>query len=159
MFLGELKHSNPLYIHMEMVVYKLKLRILIKSKKCCFGLKMTFFTQFFHFFFFAKMIPLTVFGYDVGAPPPPPPPPPPQYIHTQHGIFFVAHTAIIVRTSKIASCLSQIFLILTGVSRDGRKNHNNEETPNHILWGARRNRYKTDKIAFFNFKNIHFSSN
>ena len=83
---------------------------------------------------------------------------PPQYIHTQHGVFFVAHTAIIVRTSKIASCLSQIFLILTGVSRDGRKI---TTTRKHltISFGARRNRYKTDKIAFINFKTIHFSSN
>ena len=38
----------------------------------------------------------------------------------------------------------------------GRKKNHNEETPNHILWfGALINRYKTDKIAFFNFKNIH----
>ena len=81
---------------------------------------------------------------------------PPQYIHTQHGVFFVAHTAIIVRTSKIASCLSQIFLILTGVSRDGRKI---TTTRNYITisFGARRNRCKTDRIAFFNFKNIHFN--
>ena len=43
-----------------------------------------------------------------------------HYIHTQHGVFFVAHKAIIVRTSKISLCLSHIFLILTGVSRDGR---------------------------------------
>ena len=72
--------------------------------------------------------------------------------------FFVAHKAIIVRTSKISSCLSHIFLILTGVSRDGRKI---TTTRKHltISLGARRNRYKTDKIAFFNFKNIHFSSN
>ena len=72
--------------------------------------------------------------------------------------FFVAHTAIIVRTSKIASCLAQIFLILTGVSWDGRKI---TTTRKHltISFCARRNRYKTDKIAFFNFKNIHFSSN
>ena len=83
---------------------------------------------------------------------------PPQYIHTQHGVFFVAHTAIIVRTSKKVSCLSQIFLILKGVSRDGRKT---TITRKHltISFGARRNRCKTDKIAFFNFKNIHFSSN
>ena len=46
---------------------------------------------------------------------------PPHYIHTQHGVLFVAHKAIIVRTSKILSRLSHIFLILTGVSRDGRK--------------------------------------
>ena len=83
---------------------------------------------------------------------------PRHYIHTQHGVFFVAHKAIIVRTSKISSCLSHIFLILTGVSRDGRKI---STTRKHltISLGARRNRYKTDKIAFFNFKNIHFSSN
>ena len=83
---------------------------------------------------------------------------PPHYIHTQHGVFFVAHKAIIVRTSKISSCLSHIFLILTGVSRDRRKI---TTTRKHltISFGARRNRYKTDKIAFFNSKNIHFSSN
>ena len=81
-----------------------------------------------------------------------------HYIHTLHGVFFVAHKAIIVRTSKISSCLSHIFLILTGVSRDGRKI---TTTRKHltISFGARRNRYKTNKIAFFNFKNIHFSSN
>ena len=44
-----------------------------------------------------------------------------HYIHTQHGVLFVAHKAIIVRTSKISSCLSHIFLILTGVSQGGRK--------------------------------------
>ena len=83
---------------------------------------------------------------------------PPHYIHTQHGVFLVAHKAIIVRTSKISSCLSHIFLILTGVSRYGRKI---TTTRKHltISFGVRRNRYKTDKIAFFNFKNIHFSSN
>ena len=76
----------------------------------------------------------------------------------QHDVFFVAHKAIIVRASKITSCLSHIFLILTGVSRDGRKI---TTTRKHltISFGARRNRYKTDKIAFFNFKNIHLSSN
>ena len=49
-------------------------------------------------------------------------------------------------------------LPLTGVSRDGRKI---TTTRKHltISFGARRNQYKTDKIAFFNFKNIHFSSN
>ena len=80
---------------------------------------------------------------------------PRHYIHTQHGVFLVAHMA---RTSKISSCLSHIFLILTGVTRDGRKI---TTTRKHltISFGARRNRYKTDKIAFFNFKNIHFSSN
>ena len=83
---------------------------------------------------------------------------PPHYIHTQHGVFLVAHKAITVRTSKISSCLSHIFLIITGVSRDGRKI---TRTGKHltISFGARRNRYKTDKIAIFNFKNIHFSSN
>ena len=83
---------------------------------------------------------------------------PRHYIHTQHGVFFVAHKAIIVRTSKILSCLSHIFLILTGVSRDGRKI---KTTRKHltISFDTRRKRYKTDKIAFFNFKNIHFSSN
>ena len=83
---------------------------------------------------------------------------PPQYINTQHGVFFVAHTAIIASTSKIASFLSQIYLVSTGVSRDGRKI---TTTRKHltISFGARRNRYKSDKIAFFNFKNIHFSSN
>ena len=82
----------------------------------------------------------------------------PHYIHTQHGVLFVAHKAINVRTSKISSGLSHIFLILTGVSRGGRKI---TTTRKHltISFGARRNRYKTDKIAFFNFKNIHFSSN
>ena len=71
---------------------------------------------------------------------------PPHYIHTQHGVFFVAHKAIIVRTSKISSCLSHIFLILTGVSRDGR---NIITTRKHlsISFGARRKRYTTDKIA------------
>ena len=83
---------------------------------------------------------------------------PPHYIHTQHGVLFVAHKAIIVRTSKISSCLSHIFLILTGVSRDGRKITTRRKHQT-ISFGARRNRYKTDKIAFFNFKNIHFSSN
>ena len=89
---------------------------------------------------------------------PPPPPPPQHYIHTQHGVFFVAHKAIIVRTNKMSSCLSHILLILTGVSREGRKI---TTTRKHltISFGARRNRYKTDKIAFFNFKNIHLSSN
>ena len=78
---------------------------------------------------------------------------PPHYIHTQNGVFFVAHKAIIVRTSKISSCLSHIFLILTSVSRDGRKI---TTTRKHltISFGAQRNRYKTDKIAFFNFKLI-----
>ena len=87
----------------------------------------------------------------------PPPPPPPHYIHTQHGVFLVAHKAIIVRTSKISPCLSHIFLVLTGNSRDGRKI---TTTRKHltISFGARRNRYKTDKIAFFNFKNIHYNS-
>ena len=81
-----------------------------------------------------------------------------HYKHTQHGVLFVAHKAIIVRTSKVSSCLSHIFLILTGVSRDGRKI---TTTRKHltISFGARRNRNKTDKIAFFNFKNIHFNSN
>ena len=73
---------------------------------------------------------------------------PPYYIHTQHGVFFTGHKAIIVRTSKILSCLSHIFFILTGVSRNGRKF---TTTRKHltISFGARRNRYKTDKIAFF----------
>ena len=78
---------------------------------------------------------------------------PPHYIHTQHGVFFVAHKVIIVRTSKISSCLSHIFLILTGVSRDGRKITTMRKHLT-ISLGARRNRYKTDKIAFFNFKII-----
>ena len=80
---------------------------------------------------------------------------PPHYIHTQHGVFFVAHKAIIVRTSKILSCLSYIFLILTGVSQDGRKI---TTTRKHltISFGARRNRYKTDKIAFFLFQKYSF---
>ena len=83
---------------------------------------------------------------------------PPHNIHTQHSVFCVAHKDIIVRTSKISSCLSHIFLILTGVSRGGRKI---TTTRKHltISFGARRNRYKTDKIAFFNLKNFHFSSN
>ena len=85
---------------------------------------------------------------------------PPHYIRTQHGVLFVARKAIIVRTSKILSCLSHIFLLLTVVSRDGRKI---TTTRKHITisFGARRkfNQYKTDKIAFFNLKNIHFSSN
>ena len=86
------------------------------------------------------------------------PPPPPHYKHTQHGVLCVAHKAILVRTSKISSCLSHICLILTGVSRDGIKI---TTTRKHltISFGERRNRYKTDKIAVFNFKNIHFSSN
>ena len=64
----------------------------------------------------------------------------------------------LIRTRNISSCLFHIFLILTGVSRDGRKF---TTTRKHltISFGARRNRYKTDKIAFFNFKNIHLSSN
>ena len=67
-----------------------------------------------------------------------------HYKHTQHGVFFVAHKAIIVRTSKISLCLSHIFLILTGVSRDGRKI---TTTRKHltISFDARRNRYKNDK--------------
>ena len=71
---------------------------------------------------------------------------PPHYKHTQNGILFVAHKAIIVRTSKISSCLFHIFPILTGVSRDGRKI---TTTRKHltISFCARRNRYKTDKIA------------
>ena len=83
---------------------------------------------------------------------------PPHYIYTQHGVFFVAHRTIIIRTSKISPCLSHIFLILTGVSRDRRKI---TATRKHltISFGALRNRYKTDKTAFFNFKNIHLSSN
>ena len=83
---------------------------------------------------------------------------PPHYVHSQHDVLFVAHKAIIVRSSKISSCLSHIFLILTGVSRDGRKI---TTTRKHltISFGARRNRYKTDKIAFFDFKNMHLSSN
>ena len=83
---------------------------------------------------------------------------PPHYIHTQHGVFFVANKPITVRTSKISSCLSHIILILTGVSRDGRKITTTRKHQT-ISFGARRNRYKTDKIAFFNFKNIHFISN
>ena len=58
----------------------------------------------------------------------------------------------------MSSCLSHIFLILTGVSRDERKITTMRKHLT-ISLGARRNRYKTDKIAFFNFKNIHFSSN
>ena len=83
---------------------------------------------------------------------------PPHYIHTQHGVFFVAHKAKIVRTSKISSCLSHVFLILTGVSRDGRKITTTRKRLT-ISFGARRNRFKTDKIAFFNFKNVYLSSN
>ena len=79
--------------------------------------------------------------------------PPALYTHSAWRLFFVAHKAIIVRTSKILSCLSHIFLIITGVSRDGRKI---TTTRKHltISFDARRNRYKNDKIAFFNFKNI-----
>ena len=83
----------------------------------------------------------------------------PRIIYTlSMASFFVAHKAIIVRTSKMLSCLSHIFLILTGVSRDGRKITTIRKHLT-ISFGARRNRYKTDKIAFFNFKNIDFSSN
>ena len=71
---------------------------------------------------------------------------PPHYIHTQHGVLFVAHKAIIVRTSKILSCLSHIFLILTGVSRDGRKITAMKKHLT-ISFGAQRNQYKTDKIV------------
>ena len=83
---------------------------------------------------------------------------PALYKHSAWRLFFVAHKPIIVRTSKISSCLSHIFLILTAVIRDGRKI---TTTRKHLTlsFGARRNRYKTDKIAFLNFKNIHFNSN
>ena len=83
----------------------------------------------------------------------------PHSIHNQHGVLFVAHKVITVRTSKISSCLSNIFLmynpISTGVSREGRKI---TTTRKHltISFGARRNRYKTDKIAFLYFKKYSF---
>ena len=35
----------------------------------------------------------------------------PHFIHNQRGVLFVAHTTITVRTSKIPSCFSYIFLI------------------------------------------------
>ena len=54
---------------------------------------------------------------------------PPHYIHTQHGVFFVAHKAIIVRTSKILSCLSHIFLILTGVGMDKKSQQRGNTLP------------------------------
>ena len=86
----------------------------------------------------------------------------PHFIHNQRGVLFVAHKAITVRTSKISLCSSHIFLmynpISTGVSREGRKI---TTTRKHltISFGARRNRYKTEKIAFLYFKNNHFGSN
>ena len=86
----------------------------------------------------------------------------PHFIHNQRRILFVAHKAITIRTSKISLCLSHIFLmynpISTGVSREGRKI---TTTRKHltISFGARRNRYKTDKKVFLYFKNIRFGSN
>ena len=79
----------------------------------------------------------------------------PHFIHNQRGVLFVTHKAITVRTSKISSCLSHIFLmynpISTVVSRKGRKITTTREHLT-ISFGARRNRFKTDKIAFFHFK-------
>ena len=86
----------------------------------------------------------------------------PHFIHTQRGVLFVAHKAILVITSKISLCSSHIFLlynpISTGVSREERKI---TTTRKHltISFGARKNRYKTDKVAFLYFKNIHLGSN
>ena len=40
----------------------------------------------------------------------------PHFIHNQRGVLFVAHKAITVRTSKISSCLSHIFLMYNPIS-------------------------------------------
>ena len=75
----------------------------------------------------------------------------PHFIHSWRGVLFVAHKAITVRTGKISSCLSHIFLmknpILTGASREGRKIKTTRKRLT-ISFGVRRNQYKTDRIAF-----------
>ena len=84
-----------------------------------------------------------------------------HFIHNQRCVLFVAHKEITVRTSRISSRLSHIFLmyspITTGVSREGRKITTRKHLT--ISFGAQRNLYKTDKIAFLYFKKIHFGSN
>ena len=77
-------------------------------------------------------------------------------ICNQRGVLFVAHKAVTARTSKISSCLSHIYIFLmlnpvsTGVSRERRK------ITTTTSFGVRRNRYKTDKIAFLYSKDINF---
>ena len=86
----------------------------------------------------------------------------PHFIHKERGILFVDHKAITVRTNKISLCSSHILFmynpISTGVSQEGRKI---TTTSKHLTTSfcAQRNRYKTDKITFLYFKNIHFGSN
>ena len=71
-----------------------------------------------------------------------------HFIDIQRGVLFVAKKAITVRTSKISSCLPHIFLmynpISTGVSREGTKITTTSKCLT-ISFGARTNRYKTDK--------------
>ena len=82
-----------------------------------------------------------------------------HFIHNQRGVLFVAHKEITVRNSRISSFLSHIFLmynpISTDFSREGRKN---TKTRKHltISFGAQRNRYKTDIIAFSQLTIVQF---
>ena len=78
----------------------------------------------------------------------------PHFIHNQPDVLFVTHKAITVRTSKILSCLSDIFLmynpISTGVLREGRKITTRKHLT--ISFGVRTNQYKSDRIAFLYFQ-------
>ena len=92
--------------------------------------------------------------YSTPPPPPPPPPPPALYTHS-------AWRLVCSPQGNNCQNWQNIFVFIPYFPHLNRcftgrqKNHNNEETPNHILWCMK----KEDKIAFFNFKNIHFSSN
>ena len=83
-----------------------------------------------------------------------------HFIHNQRGILFVANKAITVRTSKILSCLSHFFSckirsqqVFRGREEKSQQRGNTLIT---IPFGVRRNRYKTDRIAFLYFKKYSF---
>ena len=63
----------------------------------------------------------------------------PHFIHTQRGVLFVAHKD--KQKSKIVVFIPYFPYVKSDLNRcfaGGKKNHNNEETPYHILWCAKK---------------------
>ena len=80
-----------------------------------------------------------------------------RFIHNQPGVLFVTHKAITVRTSKISSWLPHISSctirsqqVFRGMEQRSQQRGNAFKVTKSF--GARRSRYKTDKIAFLNLK-------
>ena len=84
----------------------------------------------------------------------------PHFIHNQHGVLFVAHKAITVRTSKISSCLSHISsckIRSQQVFRGREEKSQQRGNTLHTLWCAKKpieNRHNS--ILIFK-KNIHLA--